>query len=401
MKMILLSLYTLGVTMKLLTTLGISYGLNDMSVFGPMGGLLLVMGALFGFLLYPSLVDCKQAVPFLWLYIWHLIAFICEDLLSLIICSDIMIMIIALGFGFTSYNPGDLISSWYFTYYLLIPSAPLLTYAFFSYSDGITNKYVISFCKHTNSFYYPSALGFLLLLSGLAKLPFMGLHYWLPKAHVQAPTPLSMILAGLSLKLGLILVLFVVSNFHMNTYLMKLLLLIIFTSLIVTTVSAITATDSKVFLAYCSVAHMTLAGGAVFMLLSGSLWGGWLVALGHCISSPLLFQTAGLIQGGSGTRILKKLKYFGFGIVPLTLLIYLLFDMPFPPAFSFWGELYIFGSMFWCFGFFGSFLLLVPFVMLVRAYEVYYNLWYYTGNKNGTTYIFMLGSLLGLGFLII
>lgn len=34
------------------------------------------------------------------------------------------------------------------------------------------------------------------------KLPIYGLHGWLPKAHVEAPTSGSMMLAGLTLKLG-------------------------------------------------------------------------------------------------------------------------------------------------------------------------------------------------------
>jgi NADH-quinone oxidoreductase subunit M len=44
---------------------------------------------------------------------------------------------------------------------------------------------------------------FVLLLVGLAvKLPAVPLHTWLPDAHVEAPTPVSMLLAGVLLKLG-------------------------------------------------------------------------------------------------------------------------------------------------------------------------------------------------------
>merc|ERR1719219_3236079 len=42
----------------------------------------------------------------------------------------------------------------------------------------------------------------LLLLPFLVKLPIYGAHYWLPKAHVEAPTSGSIILAGILLKLG-------------------------------------------------------------------------------------------------------------------------------------------------------------------------------------------------------
>ncbi len=44
---------------------------------------------------------------------------------------------------------------------------------------------------------------FLLLLLGFViKVPSVPLHTWLPDAHVEAPTPISMILAGILLKLG-------------------------------------------------------------------------------------------------------------------------------------------------------------------------------------------------------
>ena len=36
----------------------------------------------------------------------------------------------------------------------------------------------------------------------LIKMPMFLVHLWLPKAHVEAPTVGSMILAGLTLKLG-------------------------------------------------------------------------------------------------------------------------------------------------------------------------------------------------------
>lgn len=41
-----------------------------------------------------------------------------------------------------------------------------------------------------------------LLAPFLVKMPILGLHYWLPKAHVEANTSGSIVLAGLLLKLG-------------------------------------------------------------------------------------------------------------------------------------------------------------------------------------------------------
>jgi len=64
--------------------------------------------------------------------------------------------------------------------------------------------------QHTDLFSHPALWGkslqwwtFLLLFIGfVVKLPSVPLHTWLPDAHVEAPTPISMILAGVLLKLG-------------------------------------------------------------------------------------------------------------------------------------------------------------------------------------------------------
>jgi NADH-quinone oxidoreductase subunit M len=55
-----------------------------------------------------------------------------------------------------------------------------------------------TFLEHTIQFY-----AFILLFIGfIIKVPSVPLHTWLPDAHVEAPTPISMILAGILLKLG-------------------------------------------------------------------------------------------------------------------------------------------------------------------------------------------------------
>jgi NADH-ubiquinone oxidoreductase chain 4 len=45
-------------------------------------------------------------------------------------------------------------------------------------------------------------LAFIIFIAFLVKLPIFLIHLWLPKAHVEAPTVGSVILAALLLKLG-------------------------------------------------------------------------------------------------------------------------------------------------------------------------------------------------------
>jgi NADH:ubiquinone oxidoreductase subunit 4 (subunit M) len=53
-----------------------------------------------------------------------------------------------------------------------------------------------------NSFNFGFVCSLILSLVFLVKLPVYGLHFWLPMAHVEAPTFGSILLAGVLLKLG-------------------------------------------------------------------------------------------------------------------------------------------------------------------------------------------------------
>ena len=58
-------------------------------------------------------------------------------------------------------------------------------------------------CRRRCSGRHFQTAAFLLLLVAFAiKLPSVPFHTWLPDAHVEAPTPVSMILAGVLLKIG-------------------------------------------------------------------------------------------------------------------------------------------------------------------------------------------------------
>ena len=88
-------------------------------------------------------------------------------------------------------------------------------------------------------------------------LPF---YIWLPEAHVEAPTPGSVILAGILLKLGTYgflrfsLPLFTFANFYYTPFVYTISILgLIYSSLV-----AIRQTDLKRIVAYASIAHMNL-----------------------------------------------------------------------------------------------------------------------------------------------
>ncbi|MFZ2906810.1 MAG: NADH-quinone oxidoreductase subunit M [Cyclobacteriaceae bacterium] len=148
---------------------------------------------------------------------------------------------------------------------------------------------------------------FILLFIGFAiKLPAVPLHTWLPDAHVEAPTPVSVILAALLLKVGaygLLRIAYPVFP-DIATELSWFVALTGVVSIIYGALNALASKDLKRLIAYSSVSHMgfvllglasvTVEGisGAVYQLFS------------HGIISALLFLIAGVLYDRTTDRLI-------------------------------------------------------------------------------------------------
>ena len=100
---------------------------------------------------------------------------------------------------------------------------------------------------------------FLLLLIGFViKVPSVPVHTWLPDAHVEAPTPISMILAGVLLKMGgygIIRICYPICP-HGGYDLACFVCLLGVVSMVYGAFAALAQKDFKRLVAYSSVSHM-------------------------------------------------------------------------------------------------------------------------------------------------
>ena len=147
--------------------------------------------------------------------------------------------------------------------------------------------------------------GFWLLFVGFAiKLPLVPLHTWLPDAHVEAPTPISVLLAGILLKIGAYGWLrMAIPFFHKEAMgNAQILAGLGALSIIYGAYNALAMKDIKKLVAYSSISHMgfVLLGIAAFNVEG---WQGAIFQLiSHGILSAMLFLMAGVLYSRTDNR---------------------------------------------------------------------------------------------------
>ena len=189
-----------------------------------------------------------------------------------------------------------------------------------------------------------------LFITFAVKLPVVPVHTWLPDAHVEAPTPISMLLAGILLKMGAYGMLrfgfeFLPEAARVAAPYVGLLAVI---NIVYTASVALVQKDLKKLIAYSSVSHMGFVLLGLAALNPVGFNGAVFVMFAHGLVSAALFMCVGTLYLRTHSRLIAD--YGGFGSQTPVIFYFFLFmsmaSLGLPLLISFASETMVFYGAF-------------------------------------------------------
>lgn len=154
-----------------------------------------------------------------------------------------------------------------------------------------------------------ASIFFLIFIAFAIKLPVFPLHTWLPDAHTDAPTAVSVILAGILLKMGAYGMVRLVAGFGdggivpgvAENY-AAIIAAFAVVSVLYGAAATVRQSDLKRLIAYSSVSHMGFVLLGIFALNQLSITGATLQMFSHGLITGLLFAMVGLVYDKTHQR---------------------------------------------------------------------------------------------------
>jgi NADH-quinone oxidoreductase subunit M len=194
--------------------------------------------------------------------------------------------------------------------------------------------------------YHPRLIAFLLLFVGFGiKLPMVPFHTWLPDAHVEASTPISVILAALLLKVGGYGLLRLAYPIFPDEAMSASFLVggIGAVCIVYGALNAIASKDLKRLIAYSSVSHMGFVLLGLASLSPEGIAGAVFQMTGHGLIAAMLFLIAGVIYDRTGDRLIANYSglYSKMPIYTSFVLIAFFAALGLPGLVGFIGEVFV------------------------------------------------------------
>lgn len=185
------------------------------------------------------------------------------------------------------------------------------------------------------------------LFAFLVKIPVYFLHYWLPKAHVEAPSFGRVILAGLLLKLGGWGFLRFINTCYFNIFCL-ISLFFLFCGMLLSPFWASLHSDRKGLVAFSSICHINFIGTIIFFDFTLGKVFRVLFFFTHDIISRIIFWFVGEMFHVTQSRqiVFLSSSFFLSIFWGLGFFVFLLSNFGVPPFISFIHELFFLTFLF-------------------------------------------------------
>jgi len=238
------------------------------------------------------------------------------------------------------------------TLYLLAGSALILpAIAYLFVKSGLNTFDIVSLMQPGTFTAGEQQFAFILLFLGFGILAAVWpLHTWSPVGHVAAPHAVSMVHAGVLMKIGafgvLRVAIFLCPQGWM--YWSKLMATLAAIGIVYGVLAGLRQTDLKYVIGYSSVSHMGIVGLGLSTVTVDGLNGAVFQMFAHGVMTALFFSSVGYIYDKTHTKNIGELGGLS-QIMPVAstyFIVAAMASMGVPCLASFWGELVVFISAF-------------------------------------------------------
>jgi NADH-quinone oxidoreductase subunit M len=234
--------------------------------------------------------------------------------------------------------------------YLLAGSALILPVFIYLFAKSGLNSFDVVALMQPGTFTpFQQRFAFIFLYLGFGILagvwPF---HTWSPTGHAAAPTSVSMLHAGVLMKLGAFGILRIAIFLCPEgwIYWSKVMAVLATAGIVYGILVGLTQKDLKFVIGYSSVSHMGIVGLGLSTVTVEGLDGAIFQMFAHGIMTALLFSSVGYLHDRTGTKLIPELGGLS-KIMPVAsgyFIIGALAGMGVPGMANFWAELTVFIS---------------------------------------------------------
>jgi NADH-quinone oxidoreductase subunit M len=237
-----------------------------------------------------------------------------------------------------------------FFIYTFVGSLFLLIGIFYMYHKTSGSFSIVSFYNVTPTNDDQLWVFLLFLIAFAIKMPIFPFHTWQPEAYEQAPTPVTMILSGVMVKMGLFGLLrwlLPMFPYAAKTYAEPMVILVVIGMLYASFI-AIKQDSVKRLIAYSSIAHVGLMAAGAFTLKAVAYNGLFIQMFNHGINIVGLWLIADLIERQTGVSKISELGGVAkkAPILAIFMVIIAFANIALPLTNAFVGEFMLFNGLY-------------------------------------------------------